>query len=403
MLKVGPKSIITLIAVFTLCTCIDPFSPKLNGYESLLVVEGLITDADSSNTVRLSRTFRDQNSIPFGVSDATVSVTDDAGNSSYLINMGGGIYKTDSLVFKGMIGRTYTMHIVTQEGNEYESVPCLMQSVSDIDSIYFAKDQELINNGTESQEGIRIYLDSKTGDYNQYYRWSFEETWKFKLPSPKRYDYIDKNTIVPVANIKLFCWKNKKSDEVLIRSVYSGQTGSIKKEPMFFIATDKSDRLMIEYSILVKQYSISKSEYDFWDKLKRVNESGADIFASQPFLVVSNIHNINNQNEKVLGYFQVSAAKQKRIFIPFKEIVRLHLPFFHYDMCKRVEDGPEVSGMTFDKIYETYCINSDYYFIEPMYNSETGKLEKLVFARPECVNCQLTGTLTKPDFWVDLP
>lgn len=111
MLKVGPKSIITLIAVFTLCTCIDPFSPKLNGYESLLVVEGLITDANSSNTVRLSRTFQDQNSIPFGVSDATVSVTDDAGNSSYLINMGGGIYKTDSLVFKGMIGRTYTMHI----------------------------------------------------------------------------------------------------------------------------------------------------------------------------------------------------------------------------------------------------------------------------------------------------
>ena len=57
--------------------------------------------------------------------------------------------------------------------------------------------------------------------------------------------------------------------------------------------------------------------------------------------------------------------------------------------------------MKFDDIYAMYCINSDYSFIEPEYNSETGKLEFLVFARPECANCELTGTSTKPDFWID--
>jgi len=68
----------------------------------------------------------------------------------------------------------------------------------------------------------------------------------------------------------------------LIYSNYSGQAAPIKKEPVNFIATDQSDRLLIQYSILVSQYSISKEEYDFWNNLKQVNESGGDIFAKQP-------------------------------------------------------------------------------------------------------------------------
>ena len=30
-----------------------------------------------------------------------------------------------------------------------------------IDNIYFEKDQEVVNNGTETEKGIRIYSDSK--------------------------------------------------------------------------------------------------------------------------------------------------------------------------------------------------------------------------------------------------
>jgi len=80
-----------------------------------------------------------------------------------------------------------------------------------------------------------------------------------------------------------------KSDEILIYSNYSGQTGPVKKEPLLFIAPDQSDRLLIQYSMLVSQYSISKAEYDFWNDLKQVNETGGDIFAKQPYNILSNI------------------------------------------------------------------------------------------------------------------
>jgi len=408
MLKLRPNSIFILIAVFALCTCIDPYSPKLAGYDSLLVVDGLITDVNSSYIIKLSRTFQDQNSIPDAVSDATLFISDDTGNRSNLKNKGNGIYKTDSLEFKGTIGRTYILHILTRGGEEFESDPCLMQSVPDIDSVYFEKDQKMINNGTQTQDGLSIYLDSKEGDNNQYYRWAYNETWKFRVPYPKRYDFIPADSsVVLLTSIKDLCWKSRKSDEILIHSVYAGEATRIQKEPVCFIPTGLSDRLQQQYSIIVSQYSISKKEYDFWNNLKQVNESGGDIFAKQPFSVISNIHNVNNPKERVLGYFQVSGVKQKRKYVLHSEIARLNLPYYYYPCVTfekdpadfQVKDGPVV---TWYDVYSFFCITSKYSFVDAKFVPLTDQLVKMIFTMPECANCELTGTQKKPDFWVDM-
>ncbi len=170
------------------------------------------------------------------ISDATVFISDDTGNKSYLKSKGNGIYKTDSIEFKGTIGKTYILHILTHDGEEFESDPCLMQSVPDIDSFILPKIRRLSNNGTQSQDGISIYLDSKEGDNNQYYRWAYEETWKFKVPYPKKFDFnVADCTIVPVAIIKEFCWKSKKSDEILIHSIYDGELTQIKRNQSYLL------------------------------------------------------------------------------------------------------------------------------------------------------------------------
>ena len=414
MFKLGLKLIIALAFVFIFNTCIDPYNPNLSGYTSLLVVDGLITDANTSYTVRLSRTFQDQNSTPPPVSDATVFITDDAGNNCNLINEGSGVYKTDSTQFSGVPGRTYVLHIKTSDGSEYESDACLMNPVPDIDSIYFAKDQQLVNNGTLSQDGISIYLDSKEGDNNQYYRWVYEETWKFKVPSPKKFNYIktddpDNPIFMPITDVKEFCWKNGQSDEILIRSVSEGQSKKISKQPVIFIATGESDRLLLQYSILVKQYSVSKNEFDFWNNLKQINEIGGDIFAKQPYTVLSNIKNINNPKERVLGYFQVSAVSQQRKYILYRDVALMGLPFYSYpcntlklDLSYLPPGCLNCPPPTWDDLYWHLSIALDYTFTEPIYYNVADGLLYLVFTRPECANCELTGTSKKPDFWVDL-
>jgi len=406
MLRAGFKSAITLITVFLLSTCIDPYYPNLGKYESLLVVDGLITNSDNSSTIRLSRTFQQVSSGPSVVSDANVYITDDTDNRISLANKGNGIYKTDSLEFKGIPGRTYVLHVQTTDGEEFESDPCMMYPVQEIDSIYFEKDQQFFSNGTQAAEGIMIYLDSKGGLGNPYYRWTFDETWKFKVPYPKMYDYIktpgkpNAPVFRPVKDVKEFCWKNNQSGEVLIRSIGEVNDGKVMKQPVSFIATGQTDRLLIQYSILVKQYSVSKQEYDFWNNLKQVNETGNDIFAKQPYSVISNIHNTKNPNERVLGYFQVSAISQKRKYILFRDVALTGLHFYSYP-CQTQAYSPIDFGIgppprTWDDVIWYMTTNgSNFTFIEPMGG-------KLVFTSLECANCELTGTSSKPVFWVDL-
>jgi hypothetical protein len=223
------------------------------------------------------------------------------------------------------------------------------------------------------------------------------------VPAPKRFIYINEGTIIINPDVREYCWKRRISDDILIQTSYSGETGQIKREPIFFIATDKSDRLLLEYSILIKQYSVSKSEYDFWDNLKKVNDQGGDIFAAQPHQVISNVHNTNNPQEMVLGYFQVSAVKQKRKDIHFKDIVDLNLPYFHYD-CKRIEFSPMDfpwsewnPPLTWDDVINMFE-SSGYYFTEPKYIEGTRTIDRLVFTKPECADCEFTGTIIMPDF-----
>jgi hypothetical protein len=408
MLKAGVLQKVIILILFVLCTCIDPYFQKINNYGSLLVVDGLITDENCAYTVRLSGTIQDQNGSPVMVSDATVFITDNSGNSVYFDNIGNGLYKTDSTMFRGQVGKTYVLHIITGDGGNYESDQCLMQVVPEIDRVYYERDQELVNNGTESLDGIRIYLDSGEGDNKTWYRWEYEETWKFKVPDPAKAKYISEHNIIPVTDLKEYCWKSHSSDEILIHSFYAGDNDPVKHQPVLFIAPDNSDRLLIRYSILIKQYSISGTEYDFWNNLTRVSESGSDIFAAQPYAVPSNIHNLNKQDELVLGYFQVSSVKQMRLDISVQEIAQMNLPFYHYK-CERVETCPtdpiwigHVPPLTFDQLYERYT-DFGYIFIEPRYFHGTTELDKIIFTlKPECSDCELSGTSVKPDFWVDL-
>jgi hypothetical protein len=410
----GKKTVayLSLIILFIFTTCIDPYTPRLTGYESLLVVEGLVTNENSSYSVRLSRTFQEQNTTPVIVSDATVSVKDDIGNEHFLKYSGSGIYKSDSLAFRGVTGRSYVLHILTNDKDEYESEPCLMQSVPGIDSIYFAKEQVLINSGTESQDGVQIYLDSKSSDNNLFYRWTYTETWKFKVPNPKLFDYIhnpDKPNaplITPVEDIKETGWKNHQSDEILVKSISEQHTDRIVKQPVEFIAPDISDRLILQYSILIKQYSISKKEYDFWNNLKQVTETGGDIFAKQPYAVISNIHSLKNPGERVLGFFQISAVTQKRKNIAHRDVALMGLHFYSYP-CKTWQFKPGdfdtrcmCPPKTWDDVYWYLSIASDYTFVRPIYQGLGDSiLMELEFTRPECANSELTGTRKKPDYW----
>jgi len=392
-----------LILVFG--TCIDPYDPNIRGVKSLLVVDGLLTNEDLSYTVRLSRSVKTQNEDPIMVTGAYVSIIDQDGISHSLSERSAGIYKSDSLEFRGEEGKSYTLYIRSAEGNEYRSDPAPMYPAQVIDTIYFRKDQEIPSDHTSILDGVRIYLDSKNQGEIEHFRWTCDEWWKFSVPIPKLFNYIDQYTIEDVDTVKQICYAHSRTSDILIHSAAGSQTTAISKLPVLFVASSKSDRLLLQYCIDIRQLTLSPEEYQFWEQLKEINSSGGDIFDKQPFSITGNVHGVTHPQETVLGYFQVSAVSEKRIYILPDDIKDFNLPKYSYN-CESVEIGPSdypqdpTHLVTFDKIYDSYT-STGFVFVRPVYDLRLN-LVKMVFTKPSCALCTYRGSLKKPSFWTDI-
>lgn len=406
MINKWHRIIFTIIISFSLITCIDPYTPKLRSFESRLVVDALVTDENTSNYVRLTRTTLLPDDKPVKVTGAHVTITDDLGGSFVLEERYPGDYRTDSLLFRGEVGRTYTLTVETSDGDRYESVPCLMYPVPGIDSLYYGRDQVFSEETGRFREGITFYIDTRDETPGSYYRWSYEEWWKFSVPDPAIFRYLNDSTILPLVTINRTCYAHTTSDVIDIENTVSGHNGDFIMKPVLFIASDESDRLLIQYCVAVKQMSLSPAEYEFWNLMTEINEAGGDIFDKQPFQVFSNIRNTADADDQVIGYFQVSSVRQKRIYVTFRDAEALDLPLYFYE-CDRQEKG-EIDypssglgdGFTFDEIHAAF-LHSGYAFVGPIYDKDN-LLFRLIFVRPFCADCTLRGSLNKPWFWVDL-
>ena len=320
--------IISGLFLILLKSCIDPYQLHLSEYESLLVVNGMITDENRPYTISLTRTFQNKDTFPERVTDAYVFVSTTDEDPVVFHEQKPGIYQSDSTSFRGRAGKTYTLHIGIGN-NEYVSDPCLMVPVPAIDTVSFVRDQHFSTDGTTELDGISIFVipSSETGK-SKYLRWDYEETWKVEAPYPVGYKYLGHNSVISIPVRNQICWKNESSSNILIYSFPDGNIPQVIKQPVTFISPTTTDRLTHQYSILVKQYSLSKDEYDFWYDLKQVSEERGDIFDKQPHFVSGNIHSAKDKSEKVLGYFQVSAVAEKRIYITKHQIRISSCPHF---------------------------------------------------------------------------
>jgi len=380
-------------------SCIDPFTPAIDKYQSMLVVDALVTDRNESYYCRLTRTFEDNQDTLKHVTGATVYVTDDAGGSYEFTELSPGVYRSDSLLFRGYAGRVYSLHVISAEGKEYASDPVTMLDVPEIDSLYFGRDRVTTDDGV-LHEGIRIYFDSEKPVEGQYLRWTYEEYWKFMVPFPQRFEYFGQDSIVGLYIPKhQTCWKHSLSDDIIIADSDADAGEAFIKKPLKFIASDLSDRITVRYYIKVRQYSVSAVEYHFWDLLRQINEAGGDLFNRQPFQLISNVYNTETPEDQVLGYFKVSAVKEASLYADLSEIMDMDLPRYDYDCDPLIVETDEDHSL--DDIYSSYTGLYGYVFVEPEYNDQGTAIIGLIFSSKPCGDCRWTGSPLKPDFWID--
>jgi hypothetical protein len=365
------RPILFLLLLLPFSSCIVRYYPKADEKEEKLVVVGLITDQPGPDTIKLSI------SNPVGkielarpMRGCIVKISDDLGQMYTLKETKNGAYITDSASFRGVPGRVYTLHVKTPPSNgnlNYESFPMEMKPVPPIDSLYFEK--KTFIEWPHPIDGCQIYFDVHDRDNTgKFYRWDYLETWEIQLP-------------YKVTNRR--CWVMENSDKIILKNTSVTSANEIIRYPIYAIR-DPIDRLGIKYSILVNQYSLNEDEYLYWERLKNTVEQVGGLYDMIPATIPNNLYCIEYPDEKVLGYFSVSARSSKRIFI--KDYFRGFNTLYEFCPSDTIVGTGTIPGLD----------TSVWIIVD---NSDKIPPTRIITEKFGCADCRVRGITTEPAYW----
>jgi hypothetical protein len=360
--------------------CQHPYeAPPIPTDARALVVEGLInTSHDASTIIMLSRVQElSASNLPKSPElNAVVMLESDDGSLIPLYDVGTGSYVADHLSLASY--RNYRLDITTQNGNKYQSDFVLAKKTPTIDSLEWNQNSD-----------VTIYVNTHDPlDSTIYYRWEYEETWNYlsNLASPWA-----------VANGMIYakdsltqtdsCWRTFPSSNIIV-----GSSLALNKDVISHFALTSipfnSEQISNRYSILVKQYALSKGAYEFYQILKKNTQETGSLFDPQPQNLPTNIHCLTNPSERVIGFACASSIEEKRIFIDHKEV-----------KWKYSGVSPDCTHFIY-----THTDPNDYRIFNfpdtnyvPYYFDNNGSL---ILVYRGCTDCKYYGgTNVKPTYW----
>jgi len=364
--------------------CVEPFNPEIKEYENLLVVDGIITDESFSATIKLSRTYPYRSIYPNPESNAIVTIYDQKGHIITLTEVEPGKYQSEEEAFEHSSESSYQLVIETSEGEVYESDYQTMKNSPPIDSIICEYEGESLNESAFPDQKLKFYINSHDErNSTVYYRWEWIETWEFHAPIGSN-NYITKNV----------CYDSSISKNIYISTTQALSNDVVNRFPLYTI-NNTTGKLGRRYSLLVRQYALSKELYNFWSNLEKLNENGGTLFDPIPSQVTGNVININNPDEPVLGFFQVCGVSEKRITID-----RSQLPD---DFITQNTTDCEVFKVLAQYDITPFIISGWNYIdtVDDEYNGVPAKVHRFA-KRTSCFDCTVLGTNNKPNYWDEI-
>lgn len=375
--------IFILFLLTSISSCVEKYWPEIEKYENVLVVDGLLTNGDDPIIVRLSisSSINDGELLP--VEGGELYITDQDQMEMPLTEMGSGIYQVLDSSFHGQVGGSYQLHISLPNGRNYVSDICHLEEPSPIDSVYGVIESSVVINSSHILKGIQFYIDNHTNlTDTSYYMWRLTQTFKYQATFSLDYTWEGEYIPYPNPDSLRTCWFTSQVNHIFTFSTEYLDEPVIKRLPLNYVSTE-TKRLSIRYSLLVKQLSLSKSAFDFWNAIQQQNIEHGNLYSHQPIQIKGNMQNVTNAEETVLGYFTVAGSTKKRIYIDRQPLD------YYYDEC--TPDFESMRNIRFEpeEFWPIYLTNV------PSKGLAMGNNEA-------CFDCRLEGgSLTPPDFWED--
>jgi hypothetical protein len=386
-MKTINRYVFVLFPIVLISACVERYFPvtELN-FQSKLVIDGTITTGKSEQEIVISRSSPTGDPSFTSLSGCKVSVEDGKGNSIPFYeskNIGHYLGKMN----EGFLvpGERYRLHVRTFKGTvEYissyeELLPC-----PEIDNVYYELETKQTQNPKITENGLQFYIDFKgNGNYGHFFRWQLTETYEYhsKWPLDKWLDKDGNHDLVESDYSNFICYKTTELSNIYVLSTSGFNQNSYPKYKLHYVK-DQTQQLEYKYSLLVNQYSLTESAYNYWENLRKNNQESVDMFGKQPANVKGNIHNANDTTDVALGYFGVSSVQSKRIMVyPFDG-----LSFDHALPCSAIVIDPGHLPAERPLYFVT-----DY---DENWNTYIG------IGAAECIFCTMKGGSTvKPSYW----
>jgi hypothetical protein len=363
------------MAILIMC-CKDKYDPPVSSPQTgYLVVEGYIS-ANGPAEIHLSRTIPLADSVKLTTEALAKVAVQGMDNSSFaLAESSKGVYTTTVNLNASQL---YRLYIKTKDGKEYTSEYVKVKTAPHIDSVSWVRDTT----------GVKISINTHDPQNNTwYYRWETEETWEFHSRYFSMLDF-SYNSDGEINGLKYrrpdhqvdttiyYCWHSENSSNILLGSSAKLSQDVIHQQLIFI--PNGSWQLSVLYSVNVKQYPLSKEEYEYLQKMKNNSEATGSIFDKQPSELKGNIHCITKPDEPVIGFIGIANRYEQRMWIKNSDV-----PNWNYrQSCEFMEIAVD-SAKYYPQFTPLGYSGPDHY---------TG-------GEGICVLCTLRGFNTKPSFW----
>ena len=326
---------IFIFALVLLMGCIDPVDVDLETQKKHLVVEAYFTNEAKLNYVRLS--YSQPHSVPYNEFEEHAFVTISSAEGEVYVfryDKAGFYYPEAGAMAYGVPGHTYVLNI-NVGSKTYRSEQIMMNEPLPIDAVHFEVDEQTYAfPGVREKElytGYNVLVNYKDpAEYKNFLRWSFSTQYEVNT---QPWDYIDPMTGLPAPKdccIQCFLYEKLELLKVADDRLVNGR--DVKNKAVLFIPFEKY--LGVKNKLTIYQHSITEEAYDFFRILELQKNSTGTVFDPPPAEVKGNIKNAADENDVVLGFFDVSGVSVKQITILRSDITYPAPPFTFPDDCQ---------------------------------------------------------------------
>jgi len=339
----------------SLAGCVEPFSVKFETAKEYIVVDGVITDMEGPQYIRLSKTNPDASneSSEFSqtiwttgastlpLTKAKVSVIVNESATFMLTETDPGVYQLP-VSLKGKVGNAYQLQFETETGQRYQSSSETMLPVASVKSAYDVFNPKGLPNYSAyyrdftPSNDIYVNFDDPAGQQNFYrWQWTLWETQKncATCSQGKYYLFQGENGIdgdcfkdltLKYNNIYDYscedlCWDIFYSSDITIFSDIYTNGQSQKDKLVAQIPLLQANPCLVS----LQQNSLTPGAYRFLKLIQDQAVNAGTLADTPPAPIQGNVLNTSNKDELIIGFFTASSVAEYKTMLWRKSINNL--------------------------------------------------------------------------------